>query len=941
MSGAASDDRDASGAPGGMARRGRSVLLRLRPLGSVLALLALVQGLGWAGATAGLDRLVHDAWVRLDARAPPADVIIAAIDEDSLEELGRWPWSRDLQSVVLRELARLGARAVIVDVVHAEPSDALGADARLAAALDSLPVAVLPVRLAAGRGRWARDALPTPEIARAADALGHVALPIDADGIVRRAHLRAGVERAHWSSLALAAHEALGSDLADDPPGRRLDAPDGSPYRHVRDLEVMIPFYGPAGTFGRVSVAALARGAVTPEAVAGRTVVFGLTADGLGDSVPVPVSALDRPMPGVEVHATLHAALADGSLVVAAPERSGLAVAAVLLPPLLLGYSRARPGFGLGLALGGALVPIAASAALYGVADLWYPPVGASVAALASWLLWSRHRLSFVNRFLERERAALETGLSAEKGDADERLAGFFEHAREHLALAGWRFDAGGRRFSGGRPVGRLPHDRGAGGWREREGLWWRRYRVPGGLEIGLAIDDRAFAEPFVRYVDSLARVRSRERPAPLLGAAERLEANAYRLSEQVTRLRGVKTFSETLLAGVPIGLAVWSPVGEVVRANPRVERLVPGLAPRAALADFLVALGRCPATDAEARARLDALLLRGEPWQIVAERDELEIVVDLSAVGDSLERRLICASLVDVSEIRSVERARAELVDYLSHDLRSPLISALYLVEGAGHAREAAEVAAHGAAGAAGTAGGGPCGAIVSGDGPGVPAAGDRRRDDDARRVAANIRKSLAMMDDLLHVARADALEPSAFVEVLLDAVVDNALDQLAPQARGRGIRLVSEDGGREDEGLWVLGDASSLERAVANIVGNAIKYSRDGGTVRVGLSRERLVPGIAPGVAPGVASSDAPAGGARALLAVVDEGVGIDPDVIDRLFVRFRRDARTADSHDGIGLGLALVSRVVTSHGGEVSATSVAGRGTEIRLRLPLLAV
>ena len=187
-------------------------------------------------------------------------------------------------------------------------------------------------------------------------------------------------------------------------------------------------------------------------------------------------------------------------------------------------------------------------------------------------------------------------------------------------------------------------------------------------------------------------------------------------------------------------------------------------------------------------------------------------------------------------------------------------------------------------------------------------------------------------MMDDLLHVARADALEPSGFGEVLLEAVVDNALDQLAPQARGRGVRLVpvapvapGEAGEAEgdDDGLWVLGDASSLERAVANVVGNAIKYSREGGTVRVRLARE-----------PG------PEGGAdRALLAVADDGVGIAPEAIGGLFARFRRDARTAGSHEGIGLGLALVSRVVSSHGGEVDAASEPGRGTEIRIRLPLL--
>jgi len=55
-----------------------------------------------------------------------------------------------------------------------------------------------------------------------------------------------------------------------------------------------------------------------------------------------------------------------------------------------------------------------------------------------------------------------------------------------------------------------------------------------------------------------------------------------------------------------------------------------------------------------------------------------LKQLVDFSAVGNTLRERLICASVVDVTKMRTAERARAELVDYLSHDLRSPLISAL-----------------------------------------------------------------------------------------------------------------------------------------------------------------------------------------------------------------------------------------------------------------------
>lgn len=859
------------------------MLSAARLAAALVALLAFVQLLDWTGATLRLDRLVHDAWVRLGEREPPPDVLIAAIDGPSLAELGRWPWSRDLQSVVLTRIAELGARAVLVDVVYAEPSADRGSDARLSAALEALPTVILPVVLEDVRGRAPRDLLPVVQVMRAADALGHVGLPIDDDGIVRRAFLRAGIGAPHWSAFALAAHESLGNLDPGRLPGRRIEPEEqgrNAPRRRALDHEVLIPYYGPAGTFERVSVVDIVAGRVEPADVEGRTVLLGLTAFGLGDSVPAPVSALDAPLPGVEAHATLYAALADDSLVVPAPRWTGLAVDALLLPVLLLLYSRARPELGLVLALAAAAVPFALSGALYGFADRWYAPVGASLAVLASHLLWSRYRLAYVNRFLEAEREKLARQIPERGGPPNERLAAFFETASRHLPIDGWRFTADGERYGGGVSVPALPIDAGTRGWRRRGAVHARHFPGAGHLEIALLVADPELATDLTRYIDSLDRVRSRDRPSAFAGTVERLQRNAQQLARQIVRLGGIKTFSETLLSGAPLGFAIWTPAGELVRDNPLVHALVPGLPTRTPLSDFLAALGHDPADDAAARERLDALLRRGDSWQIVRERGEQEIVVDLTAVGPSLSQRLVCASIVDVSDLRRVERARAELVEFLGHDLRSPLISALYLVE-------------------------------------------DEGTDDDSRRIAANIRKSLGMMEDLLHVARADALDEAGFAEVLLDDVVGNALDLLVPQARGRRVRLVRV--GEWDE-LWVLGDAASLERAVANLVGNAVKYSHEGGEVRVSLERQ-----------PG---PDGTGGAGRAVLRVADDGVGIDPAVIDTLFTRFKRDARIVRSHEGIGLGLALVARVVSQHGGTVHAFSE-GHGTEIRLELPAVRV
>ena len=869
--------------------------ITLRWLLGFFCVLLLASGLlGWSEATRKVDRLIHDVWVRIGQSEPPDDVIIAAIDTESLTSLGRWPWSRELQSLVLEQLAQHGARAVVIDVLHMEPDVSAAADARLAAAVAALPIAILPVLVERGPSGAVVERLPLPALSRAATDLGHIVMPIDDDGLVRRIELKAGFGRPHWPALSLAALAAL------DPAAARSDALPGlrpaaraRPGAWTRDHEVMVPFVGPSGTFTRVSAARLARGEVAREEIEGRVVFLGLTTTGLGDVVPTPVSALDQPMPGIEMHANVFTALRGGTLVTTMPLWSGPLAAFLVLPLMLVLYSRAPPGRGLTGALIGASLPILASLLLYRYGRLWFAPLSASVPILASYLLWSRHRLEFVNRFLEREQAEIQPHLPRRDPHDDGALVAFFENASRHLPISGWRFFSRGRSHEGGKPLPPVSEEAPVGRWGRQGRVHSRRYRTPGQLRIDLVVDDAERADEITAYVDSLSRIRSRMRPPRKTSTIERLQGNAERLHEQMAWLRGVKVFSETVLAGGPIGFVVWNPAGEWVRGNALVREMLPVLGERALLVEFLRAVGHDPHGPESSgnRQRFDALLLDGRPWQLSHESGERALVVNLSAIGGRLSKRLVCASVIDVSEIRSAERARAEMVDYLSHDLRSPLVSALALL-----GDDAEEGAPGGRTDAAR-----PHRPIEA-----LPPVA--RAD-----VAGNIRRSLAMMDDLLNIARADSLSEASFSDVLIESALDNALSELQPQARERGIRL---DVDECEEELWMSGDGHSLERAMANIVGNAIKYSPDGTIVRVKLHRV----------------------GDQGVFEVSDDGVGIDPAVIGELFTRFRRDARVAGRIKGTGLGLAFVARVVDQHAGVIEATSEPGRGTRVVLKLPL---
>lgn len=826
------------------------------------SLLFLTWLLVWSDSTHKVDRLLHDSWVRINKQDPPEDVVIAAIDSVSLKQIGRWPWPRATLAQLFENLQSHRVRAVVIDVLFTEYASSLPDDMRLARAIANLPNTVLPVLTEDRAGRLSIESLPIPGITRVVDSLGHINLPIDDDGIVRRIYLKAGKQHAHWPALSLAALEGLGKAI-DPLPGVNRDMT-GSSDQWVENNEVLIPFYGPSGTIQRVSAIDIIQGNVPDGQLDNKIVFIGMTTKGLGDVVPTAVSALDQPMPGVEIHASVFSALRDGVMVESLNPYINLVTAFVLLTIMLLVYSRAPPDWALLTAIASALVPILISFLLYRYARVWLAPLSASVPILISYLLWSRHRLQYVNRFLEQEHAKFGMQSPRRQTNDDSALVEFFESAYRHLPVEAWRFSSGKQIYAGGADLPRRRVSGGDNAWALRGNVYARRYPGKQALHIEFAIADSAKGVEVTELIDSLSRVRAREQATVFSGSIERLQTNAQTLREQLEWLRSVKAFSDSMLAGSPAGFAVWNAAGECVRANDLTYQLVPGFSEHGELLEFVNCIDRDGDKKEDAR-HLQNLLLDCDPWQVTYRQGEKEMVINFRAVGDRLTKRLVCASIVDVSDIRTSERARAEMVDYLSHDLRSPLISALCLLD-----------------------------------------------TEDDPRIEQNINTSLSMMDNLLHVARADDLSDADFQPVLLNAVLDNTLDQLLPQALSQDIHF---DIDTDDTDFWVNGDAASLERALTNIVGNAIKYSPQGTTVTVRLHQKDSM----------------------ALLTVDDQGVGIAPEMLGRLFNRFKRDSATAGEYKGIGLGLALVSRVVNLHNGTVAASNIPA-GTRISLQIPI---
>ncbi|GHJ60965.1 hypothetical protein NOK12_34830 [Nocardioides sp. OK12] len=230
------------------------------------------------------------------------------------------------------------------------------------------------------------------------------------------------------------------------------------------------------------------------------------------------------------------------------------------------------------------------------------------------------------------------------------------------------------------------------------------------------------------------------------------------------------------------------------------------------------------------------------------------------------------------VHELQELAEERARLVATLTHELRTPLTVVagnLEMLEDLGLRPEAER---HHTALARGTA------------------------------------RMQQIVDDMLLLARvSDPTHPLLAVDVDVTTVVAGIEALIAPTARAEGLRLEVDV---EGEDLVVAGDPDEVDRALGNLVSNAVKYTAAGGTVRVGAHRE----------------------GDLVVLEVGDDGIGISDDDQRRLFRAFYRSSNPAALRQpGTGLGLVTVAHIAERHGGSVGVSSVLGEGTVFTLRLP----
>jgi two-component system, OmpR family, phosphate regulon sensor histidine kinase PhoR len=242
---------------------------------------------------------------------------------------------------------------------------------------------------------------------------------------------------------------------------------------------------------------------------------------------------------------------------------------------------------------------------------------------------------------------------------------------------------------------------------------------------------------------------------------------------------------------------------------------------------------------------------------------------------------------LEDVSELRRLQRIRAEFIDNLSHELRTPLTTVSLLAETL--QREAAGV------------------------GDAIPA----KMRDRIAKIEIETGHLVQMVNELLDLSRIESGGTLHLTDgVDMGALAADAAERLRLFAERQGVRLVVD---AASELPRVKGDASRLGQVVVNLVHNAVKFSPDGGdvTVRTYATDTEVV------------------------TAVEDHGIGVPAAARGRIFERFYKVDRArlrAGVGGGTGLGLAIARHVVEQHGGRIWVDSEEGAGSTFSFALPV---
>jgi len=235
--------------------------------------------------------------------------------------------------------------------------------------------------------------------------------------------------------------------------------------------------------------------------------------------------------------------------------------------------------------------------------------------------------------------------------------------------------------------------------------------------------------------------------------------------------------------------------------------------------------------------------------------------------------------TMQDITYLRQIDRLKSEFINTVSHDLRSPLTAILGYVD------------------------------LLERVGP----INDAQREF-IQRVQNSVESITLLVNDLLELGRIEAGVDSQKEMVRLDTLVQLTTENMEAQVSERGQKLVTvfSTGGQ----IELRGNPIRLRQMLDNLIGNATKYTPDGGEITIELEEQDE----------------------QVIVRISDTGPGIPPADQPHIFEKFYRASNVPKGVGGSGLGLAIVKSIVDNHHGRIWVESVVGHGTTFVIVLPI---
>ena len=720
--------------------------------------------------------------------------------------------------------------------------------------------------------------MPIPELVKAAKGLGHVHVDIDEDGLARGLYLNSGVGDAFWPSISMAMASEINPMIKYI---RNVESFKAAPYMSVKTQYRLIPFAGPGGTFPTYSYLDVMLDQVPAETFRDKTVLIGASAVGLGDIIPTPVSKSTTPMSGVELHANAYSALMTNTTIQPVSSTWGyLLTFAFIMIPILL-FPRLKPTYVMPSTALLVCLVVAFSYLLIVYDHTWFPPINSVIGILIAYPLWSWQRMRHLNSFLNHELSRLtkQQNIDVRKLDQHPIEKVFLsltallkpQHyllIKNNLTLHS--FEKENLTKTKIKILGQWQHT-GFDSWiKLKQGS--DTFKLGFSWEKSESTDNNR--ENVIEFLDKLNLLSPPNRKNRRY--YERIAGRIAQVRDAINSMQDMRAFITKGFEEMPGAVIVTNPVGIIVFCNSQAltwlnkeEQDLIGK-PIHSLFDSTL--------HSAIIEHIGQALISGEQSNDEIQHNNKDLLIHcVPFLVDIDSDAGLMITLSDITKIRQQQREKNQLIDFLSHDVRSPLVSQLAML----HGLKTGRIEWH---------------------------------NNLIADIEQHAKRSLNLSDQFLQITRAEQSAEQEFYEFDLTNTIENSIDTQSHFAHSKQIKITFE----EADSIWLSGNAELMERMITNLLSNSIKYSKPETTITITSS---LVNG-------------------QAQLKISDQGFGIDKNELPYIFNRFRRQRHSeVNGEKGAGLGLNFVKVVVDKHKGTIDIESKLGQGTCFTINFPAL--